>query len=97
VVCVVAGRAQRPLVHAAISRHGAVQHTAGVVAVHILDVLNRERAEVIDIEVRIACDQRIGGPEHDVDAERLHGFALELLQPGAKSKAACVAVHCEHI
>ncbi|MBA4071148.1 MAG: hypothetical protein C0497_04820 [Gemmatimonas sp.] len=66
-------------------------------AVHVLHELVDARAQLVEVQVRIARDERIPGPVHDADAHCLASRALPGLQPSAQPAAAQFRNDGQHI
>src|SRR6185437_7408306 len=52
-------------------------------AIHVFDVFGGGDAESVEVEMRIACDERIESPVDHVDAELADGRSLILLESAA--------------
>ena len=65
---------RRPCDDDAIGRDSAVQNAVGD-AVHVFDVLGETHAETIEVEMRVASNQRIVRPIDDVGPELPDGSA----------------------
>ncbi|MFP5354974.1 MAG: hypothetical protein ACLGIK_07420, partial [Gemmatimonadota bacterium] len=89
-------RRQLPADHEAVGGEGAVER-APRDAVHVVHVLHGARAEPVDFEVRVAGDQGVGGPEHDLDPERLHLLPLVVLEPVADVAPARLLADRQHV
>ena len=79
-----------------ISGHAEMQR-ARRRAVHVGDVLGHERAEPVDVEVRVLRHQWIERPVDASDANRGERFALILLEHSANAEVARRLMNAEHV
>jgi len=66
-------------------------------AVHVLDVVDHANAESIEVEVRVACLQRVERPQHAGDAASGELFTLQLLEVTPHAGPTDALTHAEHV
>ena len=74
-----------------------MQIAARVAAIHVPDVLHRAHAEHIEVEMRVARDERIVRPVDDARAQLCHCAPLEFLQPPTDAEVLRFGAHRQHV
>ena len=75
---------ESPFHDEAVRVQSGVQRAARV-AVHVDDVLHRRRPEAVQVEVGVACHERIVRPQHAANVSFEELLALKLLEPLAEA------------
>ena len=79
---------EQPLDDETIGAQSAMELAAGIGSVHVADELDRQRTQPIQVEIGIACNQRVIGPEHSLDLERQQCISLIELEVLAETETA---------
>src|SRR5437764_1185773 len=74
-----------------------MQGAVGVAAVHVDHVLQYPHAQPVEVQVRVAGDERVEGPVHQAHAPLEQGVALKLLESAADAVVAQLGSHGEHV
>src|SRR4051794_28018096 len=89
-------REQLPAHHEPI-RPYRMQRTPGIQPVHVGDIIGDPGAQTVEIEMRVAGDQRVERPDDASDSHLRHQRALVELEPAADAMIPRLRSHREHV